>query len=46
VEEISAMTGEQIRLFEQRVIFMRMHLVVGWDGEEGLGRLCVLGVMM
>lgn len=39
------MSGEQIRLFEQRVLFMRLHLVVGWEGEE-LGRLCVLGVMM
>jgi hypothetical protein len=39
------MSGEQIRLFEQRVLFMRLHLVVGWDGGV-LGRLCVLGVMM
>jgi hypothetical protein len=46
VENISAMTGEHIRLFEQRVLFMRVHLVVGWDGEGGLGRLCVLGVKM
>ena len=39
------MTGEQIRLFEQRVLFMRLHLFVGWDGG-GSGRLCILGVMM
>ena len=44
VKEVSEMSGEQIRLFEQRVLFMRLHLVVGW--ERGLGRLAVLGVMM
>ena len=44
VEEISRMTSEHIRLFEQRLLFMRLHLVVGW--ETRLGRLAVLGVMM
>ncbi|KAE9375339.1 hypothetical protein N431DRAFT_542887 [Stipitochalara longipes BDJ] len=44
VDEISAMTSDQIRLFEQRVLLMRLHLVVGW--EVGLGRLAVLGVMI
>jgi hypothetical protein len=38
------MSGEEIRWFEQRVLFMRLHLVVGWEGN--LGRLAVLGVMM
>jgi len=37
------MSSEQIRLFEQRVLFMRLHLVIGW--EEGVGRLAVMGVM-
>lgn len=37
------MRGEEIRLFEQRVVGLRCHLVVGWDGGR-LGRLCVLGV--
>jgi hypothetical protein len=45
VEEICRMSAEHIRLFEQRMLFMRLHLVVGWDGGA-LGRLCVLGVLM
>ncbi|KAH7350983.1 hypothetical protein BKA65DRAFT_453725 [Rhexocercosporidium sp. MPI-PUGE-AT-0058] len=44
VEEIAKMTGEEVRLFEQRVLWMRCHLVVGWSGE--VGRLGVLGVLM
>ena len=44
VEEIARMTGEEVRLFEQRVLWMRCHLVVGWSGE--VGRLGVLGVLM
>jgi hypothetical protein len=42
LKEICVMTPEQIRLFEQRVLFMRMHLCFGW--EESVGRLAVLGV--
>lgn len=42
-EEICAMTSEEVRLFEQRMMFMRMHLVVGWC--ERIGRLAVLGMM-
>jgi hypothetical protein len=37
------MTGEDVRLFEQRVLFMRMHLVFGW--AERVGRLAILGTM-
>ena len=43
VQEVVLMSSEQIRLFEQRVLFMRLHLVIGW--EEGVGRLAVMGVM-
>lgn len=42
VEEIVRMTGEECRLFEQRVTGLRCHLTVGWEG--GVGRLVVLGV--
>ncbi len=41
--EVLLMSSEQMRLFEQRALFMRLHLVFGW--EEGVGRLAVLGVM-
>lgn len=45
------MTEEECAAFEERVAWMRIHLVVGWAGEgEGEactgGRLGVLGVMM
>lgn len=40
--EMCEMKGEEIRWLEQRMAFMRMHLVVGW--EEGVGRLAVLGM--
>jgi hypothetical protein len=43
VQEVTLMSSEQIRLFDQRVLFMRLHLVIGW--EEGVGRLAVMGVM-
>jgi hypothetical protein len=42
VKEVCVMSGEEIRLFEQRLMFMRMHLCFGW--EESVGRLAVLGV--
>ncbi|TVY57712.1 hypothetical protein LCER1_G001285 [Lachnellula cervina] len=42
VKEICVMSAEEVRLFEQRVLFMRMHLCFGW--EESVGRLAVLGV--
>jgi hypothetical protein len=38
------MTGEQARLFEQRLLWMRMHLLVGWN--EGVGRMAVLAMKM
>ena len=41
-EEVTLMTAEEIGWFEQRVLFMRLHLVFGW--EEDVGRLAVLGV--
>ncbi len=37
------MSSEQVRLFEHMVLFMRLHLVIGW--EDRVGRLAVLGVM-
>jgi hypothetical protein len=43
VQEVVLMSSEQVRWFEQRVLFMRLHFVVGW--EERVGRLAVLGVM-
>jgi hypothetical protein len=43
LDEITKMTGEEVRLFEQRVLFMRMHLVFGW--AERVGRLAILGMM-
>ncbi|TVY82070.1 Meiosis-specific with OB domain-containing protein [Lachnellula suecica] len=42
IKEVCVMSAEEVRLFEQRVIFMRMHLCFGW--EERVGRLAVLGV--
>ena len=44
LKEVCVMTSEEVRLFEQRVLFMRLHFVVGW--EQSVGRLAVLGVMM
>lgn len=44
IEDIAGMTGEEARWFEQRMLWLRVHMVVGW--EEGVGRLCVLGVKM
>ncbi|KAL2071499.1 hypothetical protein VTL71DRAFT_12734 [Oculimacula yallundae] len=44
VDEIAAMTVEEMRLFEQRVLWMRCHLVVGWSGK--VEKLGVLGVLM
>ncbi|XMA07561.1 hypothetical protein WAI453_000352 [Rhynchosporium graminicola] len=44
VDEIAGMTVEEVKLFEQRVLWMRCHLVVGWSGE--VERLGVLGVLM
>ena len=35
---------EDIRYLEQRLSFLRMHLVFGW--EENAGRLAVLGMRM
>lgn len=41
-KEVTEMTNEDIRWLEQRMMFMRMHLVFGW--EESVGRLAVLGM--
>jgi hypothetical protein len=41
-EEVAEMTNEEVRWLEQRMMFMRMHLVFGW--EESVGRLAVLGM--
>lgn len=38
------MSTEEARWFEQRMLWLRMHLVVGW--EEGVGRLAVLAMKM
>lgn len=42
VREVAEMTTDETRWLEQRILFTRMHLVVGW--EEGVGRLAVLGM--
>jgi len=42
VEDVTNMAIEEIRLLEQRMIYLRMHLVVGW--EESVGKLAVLGM--
>ncbi|KAG9246758.1 hypothetical protein BJ878DRAFT_455587 [Calycina marina] len=42
VEEVTKMTTDEIRLLEQRMVYLRMHLVVGW--EESVGKLAVLGM--
>jgi hypothetical protein len=44
VKKVTMMTTDEVRLFEQRAVFLRVHLVVGW--EESVGRLAVLGVRM
>ena len=41
-KEVTELTNEEIRWLEQRMMFMRMHLVFGW--EESVGRLAVLGM--
>jgi hypothetical protein len=42
---MTEMTSEEIRWLEQRLLFLRMHLVIGWASEEVLGeRLAVLGM--
>lgn len=43
IEEITEMTIDDARWFEQRVLFMRLHLIFGW--ENSVGRLAILGVM-
>jgi len=42
VEAVTNMTTDEIRLLEQRMMYLRMHLVVGW--EESVGKLAVLGM--
>ncbi|KAH8687215.1 hypothetical protein BGZ60DRAFT_363882 [Tricladium varicosporioides] len=44
IAEIIKMDIEVAKYYEMRMLFMRLHLVVGWDGGE-TGRLCVLGCM-
>ncbi|RDL39137.1 Uncharacterized protein BP5553_03477 [Venustampulla echinocandica] len=44
IKDITEMSSEEARWYEQRIMFMRMHLVVGW--AENVGRLAVLGIMM
>jgi hypothetical protein len=44
VTELIEMTNDEIRWLEQRLSFLRMHLVFGW--YESVGRLAVLGVRM
>jgi hypothetical protein len=44
VAELAAMSIEDIRWLEQRLSFLRMHMVFGWD--ENIGRLAVLGMRM
>ena len=44
------MSAEEASFFEQRLMWMRVHLVVGWagenaDGDGSFGRLAVLGMM-
>lgn len=41
--EVLAMTAEEVRWFEQRVLGGRVSLCVGWRGV--VGRLAVLGVV-
>ncbi|KAF4633664.1 hypothetical protein G7Y89_g4452 [Cudoniella acicularis] len=43
-KEITEMTSDEAKLYEMRMLFLRVHLVVGWEG--GVGRLAVLGTMM
>lgn len=44
VGSLTEMGIEDIRWLEQRLSFLRMHLVFGW--EESVGRLAVLGMRM
>jgi len=43
VKEFTEMTAEERRLLEQRMLFMRMHLVFGW--EESVGKLAILVIL-
>ena len=42
VQQVTEMANEEIRWLEQRILFMRVHLVFGW--EESVGKLAILGV--
>jgi hypothetical protein len=42
VDEVLRMSSDEIRWLQQRMMFLRMHLVFGW--EESVGRLAVLGM--
>ncbi|KAH8601721.1 hypothetical protein B0O99DRAFT_713739 [Bisporella sp. PMI_857] len=42
VKEVCEMSIDEIRWLEQRMMFLRCHLVVGWD--ESVGKLAVLGM--
>jgi hypothetical protein len=44
VDIIAALSIDEARWFEERMMFLRMHLVVGW--EENIGRLTVLAMKM
>lgn len=43
MKEFTEMTAEERRLLEQRMLFMRMHLVFGW--EESVGKLAILVIL-
>ena len=48
VEELINSSVEVLKYLEHRLLFLRVTLLVGWTAEEsdGIGRLCVLSVMM
>lgn len=44
IEDVALMSREEIRLLEQRLLWLRITFVFGW--AETVGRLAVLGVTM
>lgn len=44
MEDLAALENRELKLLEQRMLCMRLTLVVGW--KEEVGKLAVLAVMM
>lgn len=43
IEGIAELDLETAKLYEQRLLFMRLHLCFGWSPD--VGRLCIMAMM-